>query len=212
MTLISDSGTTTSWWYHNYDKRIVIIGYRPFYLAVSVRKYRHNNNINTIPSISYILIWTHWKYNYSSRLYISVTNYIFVALYDLFYECIDFNTIWYINLLGGFFWFYVVWCYGKINNWDCNIDWLWVRSLLEQMNYLFPFIFSFLSSGVEKRGIEFRHSNLTQCRKYKNRLNVYRTRHQGIRTNIRIVGQREVLKVDKLKFADSIIFFFTKFL
>ena len=42
---------------------------------------------------------------------------------------------------------------------ECKIDWLWVRSPLEDMKYLFIFIFSFLRSGVEaKRGLEFRNS------------------------------------------------------
>ena len=38
-------------------------------------------------------------------------------------------------------------------------DWLWVRSLLEEMKYLFKFIFPFPRSGVQaKRSVEFRHS------------------------------------------------------
>ena len=42
---------------------------------------------------------------------------------------------------------------------DGKIDWLWVRSLLEEMKYLFTFIFSFLRSSLEaKRAVEFRHS------------------------------------------------------
>ena len=42
---------------------------------------------------------------------------------------------------------------------DCKIDWLWIRSPLEEVKYLITFIFSFLRSGVEaKRGVEFRHS------------------------------------------------------
>ena len=37
--------------------------------------------------------------------------------------------------------------------------WMWVRSSLEEMKYLFKFIFPFLRSGVgTKRGVEFRHS------------------------------------------------------
>ena len=41
---------------------------------------------------------------------------------------------------------------------DCKIDWLWVRSPLEEMKYLLKFIFTFLRSGVEaKRGIELCH-------------------------------------------------------
>ena len=32
---------------------------------------------------------------------------------------------------------------------DCKIDWLWVRSPLEEVKYLFTIIFSFLRSGVE---------------------------------------------------------------
>ena len=42
---------------------------------------------------------------------------------------------------------------------DCKRDWMWVRSPLEEINYLFKFIFLFLRSGVEaKGGFEFRHS------------------------------------------------------
>ena len=42
---------------------------------------------------------------------------------------------------------------------DCKIDWLWVRSPLEEMKYSFKLIFPFLRSGVEdKCGVEFRHS------------------------------------------------------
>ena len=42
---------------------------------------------------------------------------------------------------------------------DCKIDWLWVRSTLEEIKYLLKFIFPFLRSGVEaKRGVEFCHS------------------------------------------------------
>ena len=49
---------------------------------------------------------------------------------------------------------------------DCKIDWLWVQSPLEEIKYLFTFIFSFfLRSGVEaKRGIEFRHSTRNASR------------------------------------------------
>ena len=42
---------------------------------------------------------------------------------------------------------------------DCKRDWLWVRSPLEEMKYLFTFVFSFLRSGAETvREVEFRHS------------------------------------------------------
>ena len=48
---------------------------------------------------------------------------------------------------------------------DCRIDWLWVRSPLKEMKYLFTFIFSFLRSGVEaKRSTEFRHSTRSASR------------------------------------------------
>ena len=41
---------------------------------------------------------------------------------------------------------------------DCKLDWLWVRSPLEEIKYIFTFIFSFLRSGVQtKRGAGFRH-------------------------------------------------------
>ena len=32
---------------------------------------------------------------------------------------------------------------------DCKIDWLWVRSPLKEMKYLFTFIFSFLHTDFE---------------------------------------------------------------
>ena len=36
-------------------------------------------------------------------------------------------------------------------------DWLWIRSPLEEIKYLFKFIFSFLCSSVgAMRGVEFR--------------------------------------------------------
>ena len=48
---------------------------------------------------------------------------------------------------------------------DCKIDWLWVRSPLEEVKYLFKFIFPFLRSGVEtKRGVEFCHSTRNASR------------------------------------------------
>ena len=58
------------------------------------------------------------------------------------------------------------WCSGT--KCDCKTDWLWVRSLLEEMKYLLKFIFQFLRSGVEaKRGVEFCHStrNASRIRK-----------------------------------------------
>ena len=51
---------------------------------------------------------------------------------------------------------------------DCEIDWLWVRSPLEEMIYLFRFIFYFFRSGDEAmRGVEFRHStrNVSRTRR-----------------------------------------------
>ena len=42
-----------------------------------------------------------------------------------------------------------------------TVNWLWVRSPLEEMKYLFKFVFPFLRPGAEgKRGVELRH--LTQ--------------------------------------------------
>ena len=52
---------------------------------------------------------------------------------------------------------------------DCKRDWLWVRSSLEEMKYIFEFSFSFLRSGVDdsgdkhcmaelKRGVKFRYA------------------------------------------------------
>ena len=37
---------------------------------------------------------------------------------------------------------------------DCKIDWLWVRSLLEEVPYFFNFIFSFLRSGVDTQCLQ----------------------------------------------------------
>ena len=51
----------------------------------------------------------------------------------------------------------------------CKGDWLWVRSPVEVMKYLFKFIFPFLCFGVEaKRCVEFRYStyNLTLSSAY----------------------------------------------
>ena len=42
---------------------------------------------------------------------------------------------------------------------DCKREWLWVRSPLEEIKYLFEFMFLFVRSGVEaKRVVEPRHS------------------------------------------------------
>ena len=50
-------------------------------------------------------------------------------------------------------------------NCDCNTDWLWVRSSLEEMKYLLKFIFTFLRSGVGvERGVEFCHSTRNASR------------------------------------------------
>ena len=39
---------------------------------------------------------------------------------------------------------------------DCKHDWLWIRTPLNEMKYLFKFKFSFLRSDVEaNRGVEF---------------------------------------------------------
>ena len=47
---------------------------------------------------------------------------------------------------------------------DCKIDCLWVRSPLEEMKYLFKFIYSFLRSGIEAKRVEFRPSTRNACR------------------------------------------------
>ena len=48
---------------------------------------------------------------------------------------------------------------------DCKRDWLWVRFPLEEMEYLFKFIYSSLRSGVKgKFGGEFRHSTRNVAR------------------------------------------------
>ena len=44
---------------------------------------------------------------------------------------------------------------------DCKIDWLWVRSALEEMKYLFKFKFSILRSDG---GVVFRHSTRNASR------------------------------------------------
>ena len=51
---------------------------------------------------------------------------------------------------------------------DCKIDWLWVRSTLEEMKYLFTFLFSFLCCSVEaKGGVEIRHSTRNASGKWE---------------------------------------------
>ena len=51
---------------------------------------------------------------------------------------------------------------------DCKIDWLWIRSPLKEMEYLFKFIFPFLRSGVEaKRSVELPHSARNASRRRK---------------------------------------------
>ena len=48
---------------------------------------------------------------------------------------------------------------------DCKRDWLWVRSPVVKMKYLFKFIFPFFRSGVgAKRGVEFRQSTRNASR------------------------------------------------
>ena len=64
--------------------------------------------------------------------------------------------IW--KLLGGQWW-------RSGTRYDCKTDWLWVRSPLEEIKYLFKFIFPFLRSSVEaKRGAEFCHSTRNASR------------------------------------------------
>ena len=54
---------------------------------------------------------------------------------------------------------------GRGTKCDYKTDWLWVRSLLEEMKYLLKFIFPFLRSGVEaKRDVEFGHSTRNTSR------------------------------------------------
>ena len=73
------------------------------------------------------------------------------------------------SLLIYFLWFdslitYHILCPVKC---DCKIDWLWVRSPLEEVKYLFTFIFSFISPSVmAKHSVELRHStrNATRIR------------------------------------------------
>ena len=56
------------------------------------------------------------------------------------------------------------------HKYDCKIYWLWVRSPLAEMKYLFTFIFSFPRFGVEaKRGVEFRHSTRNAFKSLKTR-------------------------------------------
>ena len=48
---------------------------------------------------------------------------------------------------------------------DCKVDWLWVRSPLEEMKYLFKFIIPLFRSGIEiNRGDEFRYSTCIASR------------------------------------------------
>ena len=46
---------------------------------------------------------------------------------------------------------------------DCKIDWLWVRSPLEEMKYLPKFIFPFLRSGIETKARRWVPPLNTQC-------------------------------------------------
>ena len=41
---------------------------------------------------------------------------------------------------------------------DYKRDWLWVQSPLEEVKYLFKFMFPFHRSGIEAKGGELRHS------------------------------------------------------
>ena len=51
---------------------------------------------------------------------------------------------------------------------DCKINWLWVRSPLEEMKFLLKFIFPFLRSGIEaKRGVDFYHSTRNTSRNWQ---------------------------------------------
>ena len=74
------------------------------------------------------------------------------------YEYIDINLWISYNINKGQSWRRSTQC-------DCKIDWLWVPSPLEEVKYLFIFIFSFLRSDVEvKRIIEFHHSTCNASR------------------------------------------------
>ena len=53
-------------------------------------------------------------------------------------------------------------------------DWLWIRSPLQEMKYLFKCIFLFHHSGIEaKRGVEFRHSTRNASRISERAANFY---------------------------------------
>ena len=74
--------------------------------------------------------------------------------------CIQFNIIIFFYLLIDF-----GASRGAGAKSDCKTDWLWVRTPLEEMRYLFKFIFPFLCSVDEaKRGVEFCHSTRNTSR------------------------------------------------
>ena len=88
--------------------------------------------------------------HYCTRLILSIYN-LSMHVFQKIYIILAFKIVKMIYY-GGRTWRRGTKC-------DCKIDWLWVRSPLAEVKYLFTFIFSFLRSGVEaKRGVEFRHS------------------------------------------------------
>ena len=49
--------------------------------------------------------------------------------------------------------FFIGWSWRRDTKCDCKIDWLWVRTPLKELKYLFTFTFSFLCSGVEANAV-----------------------------------------------------------
>ena len=78
---------------------------------------------------------------------------------------------------------------------DYKIDWLWVRSPLEEIKYLFTFIFSFHRSGVEtKCGVQFRHSTRNTSKTRRQVENGVSYSHQVPSASSAVCGiQREAL-------------------
>ena len=101
---------------------------------------------------------TYYSVRYSIRNDILRELYYYLNKIFFHYICFIFVIKSNIKIRGGRSWRRGTKC-------DCNIDWLWVRSPLEEVKYLFTFIFPFFRSGVEaKRGVEFRHSTRSDSR------------------------------------------------
>ena len=75
-------------------------------------------------------------------------NSVIFGIEKMFYSILNLNKLTLMILLT-----FILICRGQLwcrgIQYDCKIDWLWIRSPLEKMKYLFTFIFLFLRFGVE---------------------------------------------------------------